>query len=356
MTKTIDPRNKLLHHIDHLAALKKGEYLAPINVEIDLSNRCSHGCSWCRFGYTHTRGPLTGKMDKPQDAIVGGDLMDTQLAKRILRQLREAGIKSITWTGGGEPTLHPDFNNIVAAAHFMGLEQGIYTHGGHIDSERAGILKEAFTWVYISLDECTPETFKEKKGVNRFEAVLAGIRNLVAAKGDATITVGFLLHKDNCRQVYNMVQLADSLGVDFVQFRPLIAESMTEPSLLSENTTWVTEAIAHLQYYQDDPFVIADISRFAMYRDWTGHGYATCNGSALQTVITPNGKMWICTDKREHADALLGDLSVDSFADIWARSGGPHGVTRTCRVMCRWHIGNEMMDGMFKEIPHSSFI
>lgn len=34
-----------------------GKTKAPVNVEIDLSNRCSHGCAWCHFAYTHTKGP-----------------------------------------------------------------------------------------------------------------------------------------------------------------------------------------------------------------------------------------------------------------------------------------------------------
>jgi len=289
-------------------------------------------------------------MEKPQDAIEGGDLMSDELAWDVLEQLAEAGVKSITFTGGGEPTLHPHFNKIAWRAHALGLELGIYTHGGHIDIERAVLLKSTFKWVYISLDECTPEAFKASKGVGRFEAVLAGIRNLVDAEGDATITVGFLLHKDNCRQVYNMVQLGTSLGVDYVQFRPLLDY---EPN---RDTTWTTEAVAHLKYYADDPFVIADTSRFAMYAAWKEHGYATCNWSALQTVITPNGKVWTCTDKREHPDALLGDLSVETFEMLWARRGGPCQVNAGCRLLCKGHLGNLEMTQIFADAPHQNFV
>src|SRR5512139_761362 len=113
MSKYIDPRSKLLQHVDRLAALKRGEIPAPVNVEIDLSNRCSLGCEWCHFGYTHTRGPLAGKRDKPNDALPGGDLMDDGLAFALIDQLKAAGVRSITWTGGGEPSLHPHFDAIV---------------------------------------------------------------------------------------------------------------------------------------------------------------------------------------------------------------------------------------------------
>lgn len=147
----IDPAGKVFQHLDRLQALKKGRPLAPINIEIDLSNRCSLGCEWCHFAYTHTRGPLKGKRAKPAGAVLGGDLMETALATRIIEEFVRAGVKSVTWTGGGEPTLHPDFDRIVQFAQPW-IHQGIYTHGGHIDEKRAALMKRAMTFVYVSLD------------------------------------------------------------------------------------------------------------------------------------------------------------------------------------------------------------
>jgi MoaA/NifB/PqqE/SkfB family radical SAM enzyme len=356
MNQFIAPRSKLYAHLDTLHAIQQGHKPPPVNVEIDLSNRCSLGCSWCHFAYTHTRGPLAGKVDKPHGAIDGGDLMDYYLAKRILDQLEDAGVRSVTWTGGGEPTLHPDFEQIVRYADASGLEQGLYTHGGHVNDVRAALLKETLTWVYISLDECTPEQYKRSKGVDRFDTVCANVRRLVAAEGKATIGLGFLLHKDNLSQVRAMVELGRALGVDYVQFRPTIHYEQDAPGKLAENTAWVKWAIGYLNAYKDDPFVIADIDRFRMYADWRGHGYPTCNWAALQTVITPNGKVWRCTNKREHPDALLGDLTVESFADLWQRSGGACGVDGGCRVMCIGHTKNLMLDPMMQPMLHANFI
>lgn len=356
MTKYIAPRAKLLYHADRLAAIKAGQTPPPVNVEIDLSLRCSHGCSWCRFGYTHTRGPLAGKHSKPVGAIPGGDLMDGDLIDPILEQLSEAGVKSVTWTGGGEPTLHPRFDDIVRCADAWGLEQGLYTHGGHISDERAFLLKRTLKWVYVSLDECTREDFQRSKGVDRFEQVLEGICRLVIAPGSATIGVGFLLHRRNVGQIDHMVHLGRKLGVNYVQFRPVIAYSATEPGQLVEDVQWVNTAINGLRRYAGDSFVQADPWRFEAYRDWTGHGYPTCHWSALQTVITPNGKVWRCTDKREHAGALLGDLTEESFVAIWERAGGPCRVDSGCRVMCRGHVSNVTLDAIMTETEHVNFI
>lgn len=353
----INPRSKVLFHSDRINELRTiGNTSAPVNVEIDLSNRCSHGCSWCHFAYTHTRGPLAGKRDKPDGHIDGGDLMDDKLIGGIIRQLHMQGVKSVTWTGGGEPTLHPKFKEAVGFTNYIGLDQGLYTHGGHITPELAEILKRRLTFVYVSLDECTAEDFAKSKGVNRFANVLAGIKNLVAAEGNATIGVGFLLHRGNYNKVDDMVALGESLGADYVQFRPIINYEQAAPNQLVEDVQWINGAINNLRKHAGNPKVVTDTWRFEMYRDWNGHNYKTCNWSAMQTVITPNGKVWRCTNKREHPDALLGDLTVDDFQTIWQRSGGPCQVNDGCRVMCRGHIGNITLDAVLTEPLHPNFI
>lgn len=353
----IDPKAKLFWHLDKIHQVRTtGTTTAPVNVEIDLSNRCSHGCSFCHFAYTHTRGPLAGKVDRPDGAISGGDLMDYTLAQRVIAGAAQMGVKSVTFTGGGEPTLHPQFDSIIADTAAWGLEIGLYTHGGHIDERRAAILKRDCTWVYVSLDECDAESFHAIKGIYRFDAVIEGIQRLVKAPGQATIGVGFLLHRRNYYRVGEMVALGKRLGVDYVQFRPTVHYRQDAPNELAEDTGWISDALVYLSEYADEPGVIVDRERFRMYRDWQGHGYKTCHWAAFQTVITPNGRVWRCLNKREHADALLGDLTVETFADIWQRAGGACAVDGTCRVMCRGQVANLTLDSLMAEPAHSNFI
>jgi MoaA/NifB/PqqE/SkfB family radical SAM enzyme len=357
MSQYINPRSKILWHVDRINDIRRtGNTFAPVNVEIDLSNRCSHGCEWCHFAHTHTRGPLANKTAKPDGMLDCGDIMDPKLARSILYQLAETGVKSVTWSGGGEPTLHPQFDQVVTYASIVGLEQGIYTHGGHIDTGKALLLKHAMTFVYVSLDECTPEAFKKSKGVDRFNHVIDGIRRLVDARGKATIGVGFLMHRANVEQVDDMVTLGRTLGVDYVQFRPIIQYEQNAPAQLVEDTTWIGRVIVRLRDYAGDPFVQADGWRFEMYRDWQGHGYPTCNWAAMQTVVTPNGKLWRCVNRRGHDGALIGDLTVSPFADIWQQRGGTCAVADDCRVMCRGHIANLTLHQTLTEPAHANFI
>lgn len=355
MSKFIDPKSKLLQHLDRISALKAGEIPPPVNVEIDLSNRCSLGCEWCHFGYTHTRGPLAGTREKPAANMPGGDLMDFHLAQNIIADLAANHIRSITWTGGGEPTLHPRFNDVIKHTARFGIDQGIYTHGGHIDAERAALLKQTLKWVYVSLDCADRETYKQSKGVDRFEFACVGVRNLAQAQGTATIGVGFLIHADNYQRVNAMHDLAMSLGADYAQFRPAVFFDVQQPDHALSSVAWIDDALAELHKLGRQDSVIVDTDRFTMYRDWRGHGYHTCYWAGLQTVITPDGSVWTCVNKREHAAAWLGNLEADDFRTIW-RNGGAKMVDESCRVLCRGHVPNLALQELMQPMPHGNFI
>jgi MoaA/NifB/PqqE/SkfB family radical SAM enzyme len=354
VTAFIDPARKLFAHMDRLTVLQAGGMPVPVNVEIDLSNRCSLGCEWCHFAYTHTRGPLKGKRAKPVGAVAGGDLMDTELAFDIVDQLIDAGVCSITWTGGGEPTLHPDFDDIVE--HGAGrIAQGIYTHGGHIDDNRAALLKEHFTFVYVSLDAADAESYKRDKGVDRFGKVCENIGRLVAADGDAAVGVGYLVTPGNWRKVWAAASLAHDLAVDYIQFRPTIMYDQANPDGLAEDTVWIDRVLEDLSQLSHFGHVIVDLDRFRLYKNWHGHDYHTCFWSGLQTVVTPNGKMWTCVNKREHPGAEIGDLSQERFAVAWSRNRLAQ-VAADCRVMCRGHLPNVTLNQIMAPQAHAEFI
>lgn len=350
----IDPAGKLLQHLDRLDALKNGRKPPPLNVECDLSNRCSLGCEWCHFAAVHTRGPLANT-PRIKDSVPGGDLMDTGLAHSIIDQLADYGVRSLVLSGGGEPTLHPAFDEIVEHAG-QRLPLAIYTNGAHINEDRADLMGRSMEWVYVSLDAANREDYIKAKRVDKFAAACAGISRL-AQTGGATVGVGYLVTEDNWPRAIDAAELADELGADYIQFRPTILFNQDNPSVLEENTAWMDDALDALDEVVAEcgDFVVFDRDRFTMYRDWTGHPYETCWWSGLQTIITPNGKVFACANRREHADAVLGDLSEESFADVWARHT-PHKVGPSCRLMCRGEVSNRALDQIMKPRPHAAFV
>jgi MoaA/NifB/PqqE/SkfB family radical SAM enzyme len=286
-----------------------------------------------------------------------GDLADTALMLRALSQMATCGVQGVVWSGGGEPTLHPDWPEIVARAVKVGLQQGMYTLGGHFTPETARTLARVAAWVVVSLDACDAETYATEKGVlpARFFDACQGIQWLAAEKG-AAVGVSFLLHAENWHRAPEMLAFARALGATYTTFRPTIETLIESPSICASDREWISVCEPILRTLAKAPDVECDVDRFLAYRDWSGRSYAACHGIKLNATITPDGRVWVCPQRRGVAGSAIGDLRVESFADLWARHPGQWTDFEQCRAMCRLHLINETLDAVYRPYAHEAFV
>lgn len=352
----IDPRAKVFAHLDRLVDWQRGGKPAPVTVEWDLSNRCVLGCQDCHFAHTHVKGPWASKgRALPMAYESTGDLADIELVRRVVSEMATAGVRGIVWSGGGEPTTHPTWTLAMLAARAVGLQQGIYTLGGLLEYATATFLAATVDWVVVSLDAPDAQTYAAEKGVpgERFERACGAIRWLGQAR-KATVGVSFLLHGQNYTRAWEMLALARELGATYTTFRPAIRTSPDQPGVCTDDRAWISASPSLFDRLARERDVEIDPARFAAYRDWAGHGYAACEGIQLNTTITPDGRVWICPQRR--GVTALGDLRVESFEDIWARHPGRFTVDADCRVMCRLHPVNEQLAAMRAPQVHEAFV
>lgn len=357
MSGYISP-SKVFSHLDRLAGWQKGEKPAPVTVEWDLTNVCSLGCFACHFAHTHVKGPWVQR-DRalPEGFETSGEMADLSLVRRGLGEMAEAGVRGIIWTGGGEPTLHPHWPEIVAHAADLGLEQGMYTLGGHFSAQSARHLAERLTWVVVSLDACDSASYAIEKGVRgtRFHAACDGIKALSSVRR-AVVGASFMLHGKNWHRAPEMLALGRELGATYVTFRPTIQTSPDRPGVPLDDRQWVTDATPSLEALSLEADVELDVTRFHEYRDWAGRKYSTCLGIRLNTTVTPDGRVWVCPQRRGIAGSNVGDLRVESFRALWDRHVGQWTEFSGCRVMCRLHLVNETMAMIHAPRQHEAFV
>ena len=348
--------HKVFAHIDRLSAWQQGGNPAPVLVEIDLTNVCSLGCQSCHFAHTHVAGPWAVRdTDKPAGYSDTGKHADPALIMRVLGEIADAGVKGVVYTGGGEPTLHPKCGAILEHGAKVGLHQGMYTLGGHITEALAESCR-SLTWVVVSLDTVDAVTYSKEKGVPmaRFEAACAGIRSLVGKV--PTVGVSYLLHADNYREMGRMIGLTRELGATYTTFRPTVDTSPANPAVCTTDRAWVSDALPDLERYAEYADVECDPSRFVAYRDWQGHRYPACYGIRLVTMVTPDGRVWVCPNRRGVPGSELGNLRTESFGAVWARHPRQWTDFRECRVMCRLHSINTVLATVHAPRVHEAFV
>lgn len=349
---------KVFAHLDRLHAWRRGGTPAPVTVEWDLSNRCSLGCQSCHFAHTHTRGPWTTRDRRLPMAFDGtGDLADVSVVRRGLGEMAAAGVQGVVWSGGGEPTLHPDWLDVLQMARKAGLLQGLYTLGGHFDSGSAHAAAKLLSFVVVSLDAADAATYAAEKGVplERFHKACHGVRWLTQAN-TCTVGVSFLLHAGNWSRAEEMLALGRELGASYVTFRPAIETSPDDPARAIGDRQWIAEGLALLSRLAAESDVECDVDRFVAYAAWTGRAYDTCHGIKLNATITPDGRVWVCPQRRGVAGSEIGDLRRESFGELWSRHPRQWTDFSACRVMCRLHLVNEQLAPVFATRVHEAFV
>jgi MoaA/NifB/PqqE/SkfB family radical SAM enzyme len=106
--------------------------------------------------------------------------MDTDLAKKIVTELKENNIcDKITFHVMGEPTLHPDFFDILSYACNEGMKVGLTTNGGGLGSKIGDkLLNYNLYQIDISLQTPEEKSFALRKArALTFEEYLNGILN-----------------------------------------------------------------------------------------------------------------------------------------------------------------------------------
>ncbi|MBF0363034.1 MAG: radical SAM protein [Oligoflexia bacterium] len=270
------------------ALLSNDHHIYPISVELSLTDRCNFKCIWCSDAQLRKRTNCNATLAK--DVLLN-----------LFADLREGGTKGIVIEGGGEPTLHEDFCELIKSIKKIGLAVGLITNGSN--SLPKEIIEE-FEWIRVSLDATTEVEMFENKNHNDFEGVLKNIQQF--SKSKAVCGIGHVVTKNNLSNIEELIFRLYSYGVKYIQFRPVI-----DNPELSSNTD-----LTFLTKYNTPNFkiLIDDMKNNKI----VGNNNLSCKCHSLTTVVTANGDVYLCGRLNIYSwTKPIGNLHQDSFSSIW---------------------------------------
>src|SRR5438067_2419417 len=170
---------KLFSHMEPLYRWSKGENIYPITMELGPSTVCNHFCTWCMHGGyfgTHKGDSKSLKLypDNSQ--------MKFEFYRGLCDELAELGIKSMIFSGSGEPFVNPELMDFIEYTTSKGIEVAAITHGGLLTREKAKVVAKHLTWIRISLNSGTAKTRLNIHKVDDFEKVLGHLAGLAEEK------------------------------------------------------------------------------------------------------------------------------------------------------------------------------
>jgi len=210
--------------------------------------------------------------------------LDFGLYLALLNNLKQLGTQTITFTGGGEPTLHPLFDKAVVVARKMGFRLGLITNG--ILLNKWANLKDHFEFIRVSLDAGSETIYRQLKHTDYFSQVISNVK-LLSATNTVTLGLSYVVCDENKCDVEKAKKLADSTGASYLQFKPVYGTILD-----------VKEDAILTQRYQVEPEL-------------------PCHLAGMVGVVGADGDVFFCCQKRGVREFTLGNLREKSFEELW---------------------------------------
>ncbi len=333
---------------------------SPISINLDLTSACNYSCPFC----------VDSKL------INAGNSLALEDVERTLDTLLSRGLLSVILIGGGEPTLHKNFGEIV---HFMkkkGLQIGIVTNGSRLDRiGRVASQLEEKDWIRISIDAATEGTFKElhrpktrvtlrrvlenaKKVKEKNPLVSLGFSFVIVWEG---VEINGKKLRPNIDEIAPSVELAREFSFDYISLKPCLVrfrESQRETLLKNvdpeKEEEIVDEIKRHLEkarrFAGDRPKILESSNLKAMLNQETERikrQPQRCHMQFFRTVVTPFG-IFHCPAFRgvEEAkvaekDGYLSEIKLQDSLKRTARSILTFDAERECKdVGCFYNRTN----------------
>lgn len=157
------------------------------------------------------RCPLKCRHCRAAAVADGGDPLDTQACKNILKGLAEYTRCVLIFTGG-EPMMRDDIFELVAYSRSLGLRPVMATCGDRLDREAMVRLKEAgllsFSFSLDGPDAAAHDAFRQSSGA--FALVMNAVG--LAKSLDIRFQINTTLTRLNARSIDAIAELAISLG------------------------------------------------------------------------------------------------------------------------------------------------
>jgi MoaA/NifB/PqqE/SkfB family radical SAM enzyme len=295
-----NPQLKLAQH-EEFSKHMRGEITPIISFEISPSSICNAKCPWCFY---------RNDKNEKKDFIDGDKLADW------LYNAWQFGLKAVSYTGGGEPTLHPGFSKIIKKIFkTTRLDQGLFTNALKKIDYDASFLK----WIRVSK---TDKDFPEES-----------IRNLRQMNPNVGLCVNYqgIAAEKDC-EIGRALELSDKYDLKYVQVRPAL-------NLMGQTTN--ISAPPQAIYSKHKKLIAPDYKYYECVKD--NRGYDKCEGFRFSAMIWEDGTVSACMYMRHNHAYDFGNIYEKSFCNILHDLPKCLPVAKDCQVCCKNNEINKLI-------------
>ncbi len=346
---------KIALHQDRIDGFRRGEHVSPLKLQIDPVAFCNHDCPFCMFRYTQN--------EDINALFNAADMLSMSKIVEILDDAVKLGVKAIELTGGGEPSLHPEFHQIVKEVRMRGFDIGLVTNGAWQEKHFASLVENLASaeWVRFSLDAASANTHKvvHASRSGDFEKACAAIEAL--SKYPVTVGISYVIQKPNLHEVESVVSLGQELGADYVRLAGVVFEAdrveslELAPSEHSDVASVVQKLVSESEIKVYDDFSNRSCADYPQYDSGDD-----CYFSRLAPAIGADGRLYLCCIWKYRPDGRVADLNEVRFSEVFTSGAfdafcDNFDFSRKC-VRCFLKPKNDFLSVLVGGIEHINFV
>lgn len=315
--------DKLFYWVDRAVWSKR-----PITADIFLTDYCNNRCHYCTYDEWGIK-----KMYRH---------MPLENVKKYVSRMYDLGVRGFIFTGGGEPTIHPQFEEICQWMDEKGYSYGINTNFNDLRLVKPKFLK-------VSLDAWDEGSYKKIRGVANYGKVRQNIISYDAWRKEHSpnTSLGIQMVVVNACDIEKFYSANADLPVDYISFRPVESKQgeFYSGKQAAEQYLSIVETLNSLS--------VSD-SRVKLNYKWKfiqpENKLSKCAANWSQIAINEKGQVMYCCNKPTE---IVGHIMDDDILDKKARYNTN---MELCRIPCRLTGPNEALKHILRDKDSSCFI
>lgn len=296
---------KLLRHPERLADAAKGNW-KPITLQVSPTDNCNLACDFC-------------SVDKRK-----GDTIPIVDLEHAISDFVDLGIKSIEFTGGGDPTMYRDINRVIDYGASRGLSMGMITNGLKLDNVGQEQL-DKLDWLRISLSYLD----------------FAPDKRLDVPKIKGTLGFSYVMNEQTDVRKLNMIEgLAQKHNAEYVRIVPNCKDIKEQQAM--QRTMGMLKSSYPSFFFQSKPYDVHD----------------ECRIGRLKPFLNSDGNIYQCSAASLYGGKFSDPWKMCHMSEIkeaW-KNLKPMNTGNCERGKCFYSEQNKALSSLEVKVPHENFI
>lgn len=340
---------KINWYHDRVRAWERGERIAPVTIDMALTQTCNFSCVFCYMQLQKN----TGKYKINKDHMTA-----------FLEDAAGIGVKGVSLVSDGESSISPAYEHTITYGHSLGLSMASGTNAYLLKKELLCKIMPCLTYLRVNISAGDENRYQEIMGVKQGfrDQVLDNIRMMMKLKREngwkCTVGMQMVLMPEFGDQIIPLTKLAVDLGVDYLQIKHCSDDVEGSLGVKYDEYQKLYDVLKKAETYSNDQTLIK--VKWSKIHDGNVRSYQRCYGPPFLLQISGTGLVAPCgiLFNEKFKDFHIGNITEQRFKDIWKSerywdivkhlASDKFNAQTFCGSLCLQHSVNKYLDNYKK--------